>query len=503
MMSRIRGLGVCPVNLSLFDPVLAGHSPRGNITPYLLPTWRRSICSLGGYWIGSGTFQAPPSILEEFFENGLMREIEEAVAGLTTWRGFVAGMTLVRDGRAYHKTWNGLANAVKVIYARLGDNLLSNPSLEDAPWPAYHTPTTNERSLLWASEGAYSQHIIVDQVNDGAIIETEIRLSAYTGYDCRLSAKITSGVWKLEVYDMSTSDPLASCSALADPIPQFLTFSISPLSPFSGTAGLRLYCITTTGEIFADAAVFQRSAQRAETAWFQDTASQADYGRIEQILLEASMTPDAAAAKAQLHLTTHAWPYIDTGRLNENAGRPNENAGRPNGSPLLTLTVLGYSHTLGNMYSPITGTSSASDHVTRLASASQFVTPGQIENNPILSKIDERVPLRIGAILSQISRLGDLAGNRWSVGVYRNRELDYYQELSTSPFKLQHGLLYHYNGAAVEPWFARPGHADDLDAEWGSGSLSGEGRRIFINEVEFDAGEWLAGGSGLKLRRNS
>ncbi len=439
-------------------------------------------------------YDAPLDEQLELFLEGMMREVRETVGGLVTWMGFIGDMRLTLDGVTYTRSLLDRANAVRCIYTRLGDNQFTNGSAESGAWTAYNSPTTLAQSTTWASDGDNSCHIVGDSANDGATIQGGITVVAAKPYEARVSVNLVSGTWKLEIYREDTGASLGSTTE-ATAGQRVMRATISDTNTFAGTVGVRLYHTTAAGEIYGDGAVFQEGPQRAETSWYHDTASQDEYGRIEDVLLEGGMSDAAANAKAQTELAKRAWPRTLPPRQSR------EGAALADG---LELTVYGYAFTLRNRYTERTGTDAASDHVTNVVTDSEFVSTGVIETNSLDFKIDERGPLRVWEILREIALAGDASGNRWVCGVTGRRVFDYQAAETVLAYHYRGGQLLNPASGLMEPWFALPGLARIDEMPVGPGDISGDEaddpRVIYLEEVEFDAAQWLSGETGLSFK---
>lgn len=494
-----RDLASLPVDLLLYDTYKRNSGELGNVKKNLGPTWRRSIRSVGGFWVATADYEGPEHEQLELFQEGLMRQVVESLGGLTTWRGFIARMELTLNGIHFIRQWETIANQVKAIYSRIGDNQFTNGSAESGAWTAYNTPTTLAQSTVWVNEGTYSCRIVADSANDGATIQTGITIVANKAYDCRVSVNLVSGTWKLEIYRTDTGATLGSTNenTTGDHV---LTCSISDSNTYAGTIGVRLFCTTASGEIYGDAAVFQTAPERAETKWYTDTDSQAEYGIIEEVLLLAGESDADANDVALTEKRKRAWPRA----------QPPDEFGSQLDSPgqtKLALTIYGDVFTMRNKYSTRSGTGGRSTHVTNLVGDSEFVTAGVIESNTRDYKIDDQAPVRIWEILRDITLAGDASGNRWLCGVFGNRKFDYRMADTALIYRARAGRLYDVSGGEVEPWLAGPGlvYLDDLPI--GPPDLTGDEADDphvkWIEEVEFNVAEWLKGGSGLMYRRAS
>ena len=79
---------------------------------------------------------------------------------MVTWAGFLAEMTLTLDGLVYVRRWADIANRVQAIYSRLGDNMLTNGSVETGNWTA-ETRRPRSRRIYPGSRMARSQSTLL------------------------------------------------------------------------------------------------------------------------------------------------------------------------------------------------------------------------------------------------------------------------------------------------------------------------------------------------------
>lgn len=220
-----------------------------------------------------------------------------------------------------------------------------------------------------------------------------------------------------------------------------------------------------------------------------------EYGTLENVVLAAGMSDAAAIAKARTTLAESAWPRstppqtIQTSTQGDNA---------------LRLTFYGHVFNTRNKYSLITGTATASAHVTALIAACEFIRSGAVATNSMSFQIDDRAPLRIWRIIRDITLAGDASGNRWQCGVYANRIFEYRQSDTTFAMRFRAGKILNVAGGVLEPWFAEPGllYLDDLPLGPGNvvvARATVDPHTVMVEEVEFDAGDYLAGGAGLRM----
>lgn len=497
MPASARTLNDLPISLTLYETIARGNGIIGNIKSQIGATWQHSTRSIGGYWMATANYAGTRDEILEMFAEGMVREVRESTGGLITWAGFIAEMKLTLDGVTYERQWGRMANAIKAIYSRIGDNQLTNGSAESAAWTAYNTPTTNEQSTTWVSDGTYSAHLVSNSANDGATIQSGITIVAEKVYDCRCTVNVISGTWVLEVYRTDTGAPLATATENTAG-QRVMSCSIEDTNTYASTIGVRIYETTGTGEIYADGAVFQEGPIQAETAWDTDEDSIDEYGRMEDILLLAGQSDEDANDIVATDRRKRAWPR---------ALPPNEYESQEieAGNDKLEITFYGHIFTARNIYTSTTGTDTRSAHITDLIGQTEFLSAGIIETNSRDYQIDDQAPIRIWEVLRDITLAGDASGNRWICGVFGDRAFDYRQADTTISYHYRGGRLLHPAGGDMEPWFALPGLAYVDDMPLGPGDITGDDADdphvVFFEEVEFSAADWLAGGSGLKYRR--
>jgi hypothetical protein len=483
-----------PVSLSLYYPVHQGNGFNMQASEQLKRTWRRSIRSTGGYWIGTAEWDGSEAEKLDIFTNGLLWDLREQAGAAVTWQGFLAEMELTYNGQAYRRSWAEVANRVKAVYSKIGSNLITNPSCESAVWDAVNTPSVRERSTAWSTQGSYSGHITADSIYDGVTIQASVTVTAGRAYQAQITVKIISGTWRFQVYDpatLATVDQAEQATA-----GQWVLYVNVGEDNQLTTLALNLYCASATGEVYADACVFQLAPTRAETSWVQDATSQAEYGIIENILSGAGMTDAGANAWAlrTLYQSAYAKTKPPTSIKAEDKEKEKETK--------LRLTFLGYVFTLRNKYTWIRAENNASSIVSSVVGGAQFVTAGSIQTNTLQFGIEERDTYRAWDLIKDITDAGDASGNRWTCGVYSGRVLNYSQSSNEPVARLRNGALLDGNGGQMAGWLAEPGMValDDLPvaSDYPSGRAEDRSRTAWMNEVVFSLGDWLDGETGVQ-----
>lgn len=110
--------------LKVYTPINRGRFFVADITQDAIG-WRRSMRSMGGYWMGSFTLESKSkyyggsggaSELMEKFYNWLGNEIVEESGGFQTWQGLIYSMDLTYKGLIRRRSLELMSNSVKVEY---------------------------------------------------------------------------------------------------------------------------------------------------------------------------------------------------------------------------------------------------------------------------------------------------------------------------------------------------------------------------------------------------
>lgn len=494
-----------PLELMLYDNVLNGGAFINNVKDAIGRTWRRSIRANGGYWLGTATYEGNDYEKLELFTSGMFYQLYEVLGGVPTWEGFLGTMKLTLNGITYVRDLMDTYNAVKTVYSRVGDNMLTNGSGESALWADLDPGgpdelLTRERVTTWSPHGIYSHHLVADGANQGVYIQATFPIVANKAYDFRCSIDLVSGTWRFGVYQAGTSTVVASTSE--GTVGQKVWSSvISDTNTYAGNVDLILFCESVAGEIYVDDASMYESPVSAQTSWYQDTDSQAEYGRIDEVRLEAGLADEAAVNLTQVFLAEHAWPRTQLDEDDIAPLSPIEDTERPK----LELIFYGWVWTSRNRMTDFNGTDAASDQITALLAMCDFLTPGTITTNPMSFSIDNRGAYRVWESLRDIAEAGDSTGNRWLFQVYNGRVADYVAADQTLKYYLRNGYLHDVSSGDVEPWLAQPGIIRIEDLPRGPEPVTGlhldDPRYVYIEEVEFGVEDWLAGRSSLIFRR--
>jgi hypothetical protein len=449
------------LSLNLFQPLLQGSVPLGDVTPIYGPTWRRSIARRGGFKIGTvnlTTADLTPGEMGDLFRYGLMREIQEQCGGAMTWQGFLSRMEWTHKGDVYSIDLTQMFNTRRALYRRLFDNLLTNGSAESGAWSAWRSATVTQ-STEWVADGQYSCKIVSNgAVLSGAIIQT-VAITAGVAYTFSARMRILSGTWAVLTDAPHVGSTFESNGAAGDVI---ATFTIPDTNTYTGNVDIQVWSRSSGGggTCYVDGAVFKAADQAADTGWQSDTWSQQVYGRKELIELWGGMSHAAANARVLSDLTLSAWPQPDV----PTSGSTRQLAVDP-GEDKITLVFSGYFATLNWLHTLITSGGTASNLVSTLSGyQSEYILPGAIVTNSLAVSIEDSNPLRVGDVLKEICDSGDAAGNRWAIGVYAYRQLIYEPVSNDLAYHLHNGRLIHVSGAEMLPALARPGWAqvDDM-----------------------------------------
>ncbi len=473
-----------PVQLILCDNVLYGNAALENVTAAFSQTWRRSIRRIGGFWLG--TMEANLADVgrdwaEELFYYGLLREIRERSGGEETWRGAIVKMEYQRGIDTFIKDATVMSNAVKSIYTKLGDNLVTNPSSESGAWASYSGGTTVQ-STTWVTDGTYSTKITAAAAIQGATIQSVIAVTAGVQYLVRVAIHADSGSWRVSVNRADNDQSLCHFSTRGKVGDFSVSMTIEASNLYTGNADFRITS-ESAGIIYGDAAVFQEAPDKAETSWQLDASSIVEFGRKENILLRGGKSDADANAEVRTELYRWSWPNPTPPPRSRTISSMNRGADK------ISLTVAGYWHMLNWLFTTLNGTQAASTWVSTLTALQYaYVAAGTIDTNSMDYFIENRAPLRLGDIMADIAAAGDSSGNKWGVGVYEQRYLNYEQIPAELSYLRQNGKLLTIGQSEMEPWLARPGWALWQDLPIGVGQISGfaqhDPRWVFLDQIE-------------------
>lgn len=498
-------LGELPLELMLYDNPLKGGALVNNVKDAIGPTWKRSIRANGGFWLGTATYEGNDFEKLELFVSGMFYQLRELLGSVVTWEGFLGTMKLTLNGITYVRDLMDTYNAVKTTYSRVGDNLLTNGSGESSLWADLDAGgpnelATRERVTTWSPHGIYSHHLVADAADQGVYIQATFAIVANKAYDFRCSIDLISGTWRFGVYQAGTSTVVASSSE--GTVGQRVWSSvISDTNLYAGNVDLVIFCESPSGEIYVDDASMYESPVSSQTSWYMDEDSQDEYGRIDEVLLEAGMSDEAAINLTQTYLAEHAWPRTQLDTDDIIPLTPLEETERPK----LELIFYGWIWTSRNRVTDFDGTDAASDQVTALLDLCDFLTPGTVTENTMEFSIDNRGSYRVWEVLRDIADAGDSTGNRWLLEVLADRIANYLPADQEVKYYYRNGYLHDLSSGDVEPWLAAPGVIRLEDLPRGPEPLTGlvldDPRHVYIEEVEFSVDDWLAGRSSLTFRR--
>jgi len=222
-----------------------------------------------------------------------------------------------------------------------------------------------------------------------------------------------------------------------------------------------------------------------------DTDSQAIYGT-RTLFQEAPVYMNAISAGLYRNklLADFKLPRVTTERLSNSQS----------GMGVLNVELRGYIQTLDAKLhnSSSTATDDASDEIRDAISGADFVTSGTIDTNT-LAVVEEADYERVWPRIRDITTLGDASSNRWLLGCYQGRTLNYQQaDISSIAYyvylKGREGVrITDSNGAEVPASLVQPGQiafvADVMPAVPQASTLLDDPRAIFIEALEFQLGQ--------------
>ena len=479
-----------PVAIGLYDPVKRGGAYIADITPRVWPTWRRTIARLGGFLQGTSDYLGTDDELDDMFLYGMERQVIESVCGLVTWHGFVGAMSYVRNGVTLTRTLADATNAVKSIYTRLFDNLLTNGSAESGPWTVYGTATVTQ-DTTWFTAGTKSCKIVSAGGINGARISGAgygLTLTPSQAYNISVDLNVLGGSWRISVNRADNDQSLAFFSTRSRTGQMTAQMSIPNTSTYAGAVDFRITSEASAGTIYADNAQFTMPPLKAETSWNKDQSSISEFGEMQKILLRAGMSDAAANAEVLTLRQGSAW--VRTTPPEQMAlGK------RPQTQNKLSITWIGFAHTLDWKNTTVTGSSTIHDAIKSMVQQGEFVTAGSIMPNATVFTIEMRADQTLWKVISDAVAAGDTSGQLASCGVYKDRELVYAAVDTDTKYKIDDGILLNMLSSEVDPWYAVPAYCEVQDFPGGPGSITGDGnddpRRVLLDQVEFVAPETL------------
>jgi hypothetical protein len=469
------------------NPVFSTSQLIGDWTPYFQSSWRHSIRSIGGCWLAEGDMlHAPPALKETTFATALGKRLKIAAGGITYWDGQITEMELTKGGRTITRSMQPMANKVRAIYSKVGDNLLANPDVEDGAWATIGTPATIETVTgTWWARGTTAMHCVSDAASEGMMIESGVAITASRAYTASVTVNVVSGAWILQVVNNGGSTVVAQRQT-GGTGREWLSCQI-PDSNTVTSVDVRLISVAAGAECYADAAMLRLSAVRAETSWSSTAASAAAYGTIEEVLLEREMTDDEAAGRVARYLGGHAWPITrgsDQGRTRLDASSEMQ----------LVIGCNGLGWSLAWVYSLINGTQYASTHISSALDEWQFSSSAKkmLTANATDVTVDgNTAPMTAWEVIEKATLAGDSSGNYWDFMVLPDFRVVYKARTTTATYHYSNGVLSDLAGAPIIPLQAMPGiiYRRDMPLilEPGGATSSKDPRNEYASEMWFIA----------------
>lgn len=426
-----------------------------------LASWKHTTRDVGGNWTADGTLD-PKKItsaqMREIFLTALGLRVIVAQGGIDYWEGQIVRLEYTTQGQTFVRSMEDMANRVKVIYTKVGPQLLTNGDVETAAWTTVGTPATIERTTDWFAKGANSMHIISSGASgDGAEVENSgapaaVAISASRAYTCSMIVNVISGIWSLQVQDATGASVLAQTNTDGTASRTWLQCQI-PDTNTATSVQTRILAASGTNEIYADGAILRASPVRSETRWWEETTSIDDaYGRIEGVFLEGEMTDDEADAIARKELASRAWATTKP---------PRRGSTRRRGSgDKLVLSALGMVWTLKWRHALTDGTDQADNQIKALLDESEFIAAsnGMIDANTTEVLIQSSQPIALWDNIKKTVQSGGGSGVPWTGGVYPGRTFQYAARSASTQYEYQSGEMKYFRGAKVDPLDFRPGY---------------------------------------------
>jgi hypothetical protein len=472
-------------SVRLIENPVDGDADVGDDLTAKFPVWRHSTRAVGGNWQAEGEYVGTPDEMRDFFFNSLGLRLVVSAGGVGYWEGPIVRMEYATKGQTFVRTLEDRANRVKLIYTKVGPQLLANGDVESGAWTAVGTPSTHATTTDWFAKGTTAMHVVTDAADEGTQVEAGVTISASRAYVCSVIVNVVSGTWTLKVLDGS-SNVIAQRATDGAAGREWLQCQIPDTNTVTSVT-VRLTADDASREVYADGAVLRSAPTRSETKWYEDTDSIAAHGRIEGIFLEGEMTDTEADNQAQRKLAEHAWPRT---RGPERGGTL---AIERKLEDKLVVTAMGMVWTLGWRHALTDGTDQADNHVAALLDESEFVASAGalIDTNTAEVLIESSNPVTLWRALEKVIEVGDGAGATWMGGVYPGKEFRFNARPTGTQYDFQNGNLTARGGGDVVLLEVEPGWVLNLDmplepTEAGAADED-DPRRLFMKEVWFIA----------------
>ncbi|CAG0933646.1 hypothetical protein TFLX_03153 [Thermoflexales bacterium] len=476
------------ISLKLSKALLKGNAVIGDYTGLLRPTWRRTVRRRGGFFTGTARLtqeQLTRPELDQFVRDMALAELQEMHGGLMTWQGIILSMVYTRNGVPLVHSAADNPNAIKAIYTRTFDNLLTNGGSESGAWTAFNSATVTQ-STEWKTGGVYSGKIEVgDTAIRGADVQASIDITAGKAYRLMGQANCPSASWRVALNRTDNDQTLGFYSTRGRHGLMPVDAQIPASNEYTGEVRLRVTSEASAGTIYLDDLVLKEVDQPgADTGWYSDDMAITEYGRREDILLLDTLSDEAALGAVQSQLLGRAWPQIELPRQGSTQ--------KTDGMDTIDITLAGPWATLNWLYVNSFGTLAASDHVLAIRQqCAAFVNKGAIMPNALPYTIEAGAQLRCGDVLKSICDSGEASGsdqNFWEIGVGRGRNLYYNRVSPDLTYQIKDSQLLDVGGTPIDPWLARPGWAEWRDLPLGVRSISSrrqhDPRRLYLQQVE-------------------
>jgi len=419
--------------------------------------WKRSTAAVRGYKVGSFALTEEDltiAELKDFYANKLACRIREKTGGITSWEGMLYEFRLVNAGREYRRTLDPkwFHNKLQVVY--------SYPGTED----------TDQGNLAYDPGG---NDAFQDDGQDFSEWETAAGDAAYT-----IAVENSDGTkaWGFLGAAFTTANANDSIYVWTD--------------VECTTAGWNGETSGKTASSYAVSGVSQAPA-RQSTGWSENTDTSDEYGEMNYITTLGGATPEAAESLRDRDLAAYGWP-----RSRKMGGGRSQEKKDP---AVLEVSVVGYWATLNWRYRETSRMATATDLITTLVGASEFVTAGRIETNEMRVKVDcDPIPKRLGDAIEDVILQGDLSGNLWQGGVYAGRKFVYEQAPTTvSYYERADGVLVDKARVPVIPSLMEAGFLLRDESAPGGGQPPGtssawdDTRVAYVDEVRFVAPDLL------------
>lgn len=460
-------------DLLLTTPPWRNNVSIKSLSPYI-SDWKRSKRRVGGCWTGSGELVGSRDFLLDMYFNHIGDGLIETADGVESWRGILSGADMTIGDKIYRRDLLKTSNAVKMLYSLVGLELIINTGAEfDGNWSPMGGGGTGvaERSTDWSAAGSWSWYVETIGPMGGIKLNTSAAVSQGASYAVSAIVNVVGSIpqdswWVIKVrYE---DDDTTACEyQVGPPLGEGVIVLQAEFTADRNTT----VEFETWGEdsmqVYIDECHITPVRLPSDTGWLTKPASISEFGRIEEIFLEAEHTEESALGKLRAHLERRG--FVDP-----------EVISIDNDSEKLSLRfyACGLAYTLGWKYTNIQGDATISEHLATILSDALYVVPGHIDANTTPYRLDATYPTRQWDAIDSLVQAGDTSGNTWKGGIFTGNDFDY--NLITVDYSYT-DTWRRINGELINPY-----HVEPARVQFGAVAADPRLDTAIIDQVETD-----------------